>query len=184
MFSTVLETSHSSLLTVLFLPVTKTDTVLQLPFCVRKKVKPAYFSSQPELFCHSIFLRLLIYWFLQTIWKNWFILCPSLAVNRFLPEKSFPVSLVFCSICNLFQTGNSTCKKALVIPGLICCLPGCFDTYIYVYMYIYIYVYIHTYIYTHTHMCAQMHTEASIHIFIGINYKCGSWSQSVKMDYA
>lgn len=127
----------------LFFPVTKTGTVLQLLFCVRK-VKAAYFSSDPELFCHSIFLSLLlIYWFLQTIWKNLFILCPSLTVTRFLPEKSFLVNLVFCSICNLFQTGNSTCKKVFVSPELMCCMPGCF----YIYIFIYIHTSKHTYFY-------------------------------------
>lgn len=39
----------------------------------------------------------------------------------YLSEKSFHVSLVFCSVCSLFQTGNLTCEKALVSPGLMCC---------------------------------------------------------------
>lgn len=159
MLSTVLETSHSSLLTVFF-PVTKTDTVLQLLFCVRKKVNAAYFSSHPELFCHCIFLSVLLKnAFLQIIWKNWLILCPSLAVTRFLPEKSFRVSLVFCPICNLFQTGTSTCKKVFVSPGLMCCMLGC--------------LYIYTYICTH---------KQTYVIFIGISYEGGSSSQLVKMD--
>lgn len=123
MLSAVPETSHSSLLAAFLLYFTIAATIFQLQLDVRNQVKAAYFfplstSFPATLFFFSSYSEIA---FLQTIWKNWFTLCPSLGVMRFLPEKSFHVSLIFCSVWNLFQTGNSIRDKALVSPGLLCC---------------------------------------------------------------